>query len=162
LKNSINIRKLAIDKRICLKLLKQIYKYNSKNILLYIPMDIEVNIKPIIDKLRKTKNINVYVPFMVGDSFKVVKYRLPLKKGKFNIKEPKNSFVNVKIDMAIVPIVGVDSKNKRIGFGKGMYDRYFASLKQKPFTIFIQRILCKSNEILSNTYDIQSDCIITG
>ena len=162
LKNSINIRTLSKDKRICVSLLKQIDKFKPKNILLYIPMDMEVNVLPIINELRKKNNINVYVPLMVGESVRPVKFRLPLRRGKFNIKEPKNSFLKVNIDMAIVPVVGIDGIDKRIGFGKGMYDRYYASLNHKPYTIFTQRVLCKTTEILSDDYDIQADDIITN
>jgi 5-formyltetrahydrofolate cyclo-ligase len=162
LQNNINIRKLKKDKMICNNILKHINNINPKNVLLYIPMDIEVNILPIINKLRKRKNINIYVPYMIGKSFKPVKYRLPLKVGKFNIKEPLNSHMNVKIDMAIVPVVGIDGLNKRIGFGKGMYDRYFASLQKKPITIFTQSILCKTKDIISDQYDIQADYIVTN
>jgi 5-formyltetrahydrofolate cyclo-ligase len=124
-------------------------------------MDIEVNILPIINKLRKRKDINVYVPFMIGQSFKPVPYRLPLKTKKFAIKEPNFSNKMVKIDMAIVPVVGIDKLDKRIGFGKGMYDRYFWSLNHKPYIVFTQRVLCKSKEVLSNRYDIQANCIIS-
>lgn len=125
-------------------------------------MDIEVNVIPIINILRKRKDINVFVPYMVGETFKPVKYRLPLRKGKFNIKEPQNSYLNVEIDMAIVPVVGIDGINKRVGFGKGMYDRYYAQLKTKPYTIFTQRVLCRTNDILSDQYDIEADFIIAN
>lgn len=125
-------------------------------------MDIEVNILPLINILRKETNINVYVPYITGKSFRPVKYRLPLKVRKFNIKEPNNSFLKVKLDMAVVPVVGIDRLNKRIGFGKGMYDRYYASLKEKPYTIFTQRTLCKTSLILSDAYDIQADYIIAN
>lgn len=134
----------------------------AKNILLYIPLGTEVDVKPLINKLRKYKNKTIYVPFMEKDSFKIVKYRLPLKKKKFGIKEPNNSFFRArKIDLAVVPIVGVDSSFKRIGFGKGMYDRFFYRLNYRPKIIFTQLTLCKSEIILSNDYDIQADYIIT-
>ncbi len=140
-----------------------IIKNGAKNILLFIPLGIEVDVKPLIISLRKTKNINVYVPYMQGDSFKIVKYRLPLHKKKFGIKEPNNSFLKPsKIDLAIVPIVGVDGLNKRIGYGKGMYDRFFARLTYKPTIVFTQLILCQTKKILSNNYDIQADYIITN
>ena len=135
----------------------------AKNILLYIPLGIEVDIRPLIIKLRKDKNKNIYVPFMEGDSFKLVKYRLPLYSKKFGIKEPNNSFLKVrKIDLALVPIVGVDAIGKRIGFGKGMYDRFFDRLSYKPTLVFTQLTLCQSKKILSESYDIQADYIITN
>ncbi len=150
------------DKKTVKELKKLIDIYKPKNVLLYIPMDMEVDVLPLINSLRKSR-INVYVPFMVNDSFKLVKYRLPLEKKRFGIKEPKNSFCFQKeIDLAIVPIVGVDKLCKRIGFGKGMYDRFFDRLNYKPTVVFTQLTLCKAKEILTNKYDIQADYIITN
>ena len=150
------------NKLVVKKLENFINKSDSKNILLYIPLRIEVDVSPLIKNLRKNKK-NVYVPFMHGDSFKIVKYRLPLYKKKFGIKEPNNSFFKArKIDIAIVPVVGIDAVNKRIGFGKGMYDRFFARLDYKPTIIFTQLILCKSEKKLSEEHDIQANYIITS
>lgn len=150
------------DKKTVKKLEKFIDFYKSKNILLYIPMGMEVDVLPLINHLRKNKK-NVFVPFMVGDSFKLVSYRLPLQKKRFGIKEPNNSFcLKAKIDLAIVPVVGVDKECKRIGFGKGMYDRFFDRLDYKPIIIFTQLTLCKTDKKLSNQYDIQADFIITS
>ena len=151
------------NKIIFKKLKKFIKQSDSKNILLYIPLGIEVDVKPLINSLRKRKDTTVYVPFMQGESFKIVKYRLPLHKKRFGIKEPNNSFFKArKIDLAIVPVVGIDKLNKRIGFGKGMYDRFFDRLGYKPIMVFTQLILCKSEKILSDNYDIQADYIITN
>ena len=151
------------NKIIFKKLEKFTKQSDSKNILLYIPLGIEVDVKPLINSLRKRKDTTVYVPFMQGESFKIVKYRLPLHKKRFGIKEPNNSFFKArKIDLAIVPVVGVDKLNKRIGFGKGMYDRFFDRLGYKPIMVFTQLILCKSEKILSDNYDIQADYIITN
>jgi 5-formyltetrahydrofolate cyclo-ligase len=149
------------DKIVIKKLENFINRSKAKNILLYIPLGIEVNVNPLINKLRKTKN--VYVPYMENESFKIVKYRLPLQKKKFGIMEPNNSFLKPeKIDLAIVPIVGVDAIGKRIGYGKGMYDRFFGKLSYKPTLVFTQLILCQSDKILSESYDIQADYIITN
>lgn len=150
------------NKIIVKKLKDFIQEFEGDNILLYIPLGIEVDVNPLIRDLRK-KNKNVYVPYMQGKSFKIVKYRLPLHKKKFGIKEPQNSFLKPKkIDLAIVPVVGVDALAKRIGFGKGMYDRFFGSLNYKPTIVFTQLIFCESKEVLSNDYDIQADYIITS
>ena len=151
------------NKIIVKKLEDFIKRSDSRNILLYIPLGIEVDVKPLIKSLRKIKKREVYVPFMQGESFKIVKYRLPLHKKRFGIKEPNNSFFKArKIDLAIVPVVGIDKLGKRIGFGKGMYDRFFDSLNYKPTIVFTQLILCKSEKILSDNYDIQANYIITN
>lgn len=150
------------DKKTVKKLKRFIDIRKPKNVLLYIPMDLEVNVLPLINDLRK-QQINVFVPFMVEDSFKLVKYRLPLQTKRFGIKEPKNSFcIHKNIDLAIMPILGVDNQCKRIGFGKGMYDRFFYRLNYKPTIVFTQLTLCKANEVLTDHYDIQADFIITS
>ncbi len=154
--------KLYKDKKTVKKLKKFIDRYKAKNILLYIPMGMEVDVLPLINSLRRECK-NVYVPFMVEDSFKLVKYRLPLETKRFGIKEPKNSFcIHKNIDLAIVPVVGVDGECKRIGFGRGMYDRFFYRINYKPTVVFTQLILCKTKESLTNQYDIQADYIITS
>lgn len=74
---------------------------------------------------------------MQGESFKMVPFRLPLKKKKFGIYEAGNSLRDIKnIDVAIVPVVGVDGNLQRVGFGKGMYDRFFEKLKKETIHNF--------------------------
>lgn len=139
-----------------------------KNILLYAPLNAEVNIFPLIFYLKKQKNIKIFLPFVfqsgkdANRAFKIVPFRLPLTKNKFNIFEAKNSsFLHFgKIDLAIVPILGADCDFCRIGFGKGMYDRFYAGLKNKPKTIFVSRILCFSNAKISDFYDIKGDILV--
>jgi 5-formyltetrahydrofolate cyclo-ligase len=99
---------------------------------------------------------------MQGESFKMVPFRLPLKKNRFGIYEAGKSLKNIyKIDIAIVPIVGIDGNLQRVGFGKGMYDRFFAKLKKRPYTIFIQSEYCYTKELICDDYDITCDLIIT-
>lgn len=154
--------KYSKDKKTVKKLKRFIDYYQAKNILLYIPLGVEVDVHPLIKVLRREQK-NIYVPYMNKDSFKLVKYRLPLQKKRFGIKEPKNSFCKPKkIDLAIVPVVGVDGACKRIGFGRGMYDRFFDRLEYKPTIVFTQLTLCKAKETLTDKYDIQADFIITS
>ncbi|MEA3384695.1 MAG: 5-formyltetrahydrofolate cyclo-ligase [Campylobacterota bacterium] len=164
LKVSSKIGKIKKDKTVYYRIINIIDRYKPKNILLYIPLEAEVDVRPIINTLRKRDNCDVYVPFMRGKSFIPVKYRLPLKKKRFGIKEPNfSSFKNNKIlfDMVIVPIIGIDNTFRRVGFGAGMYDRYFETLKKRPITIFTQLKLCYENSTITNKYDISPDYIIT-
>ena len=152
------------DKLIIQSLYRIIQQYDAQNIMLFIPMEQEVNLYPLIRQLRRERKM-LYVPFMEGKSFRLVKYRLPLKKKKFGIKEPNDSKqYRVKdIDIAIVPVVGVDSTHRRVGFGKGMYDRFFdkhdKTIKQ---TIFVTRELCYSKEVVTDHYDVRADMIVTS
>lgn len=163
LKHAQNIRRMKKDKKVLDKLYQVICKENAQSILLYLPMRMEVNLYPLIIKLRKEKK-NIYVPFMEGKSFRLVRYRLPLSKKQFGIKEPNDSkqFRNKKIDIAIVPIVGMDAARKRVGFGKGMYDRFFEKEQSNiNKVVFVARELCYSKKVVTDHYDVKGDMIIT-
>lgn len=141
--------------------LKRVLKnIDFKTILWYLPLKTEVDTLKILSSFRR--NSTVLVPFMEGVSFKVVKFRLPLYKKRFSIKEPNNSFLKFSsIDVMIVPVVGVDGNLRRIGFGKGMYDRFFESLKRRPLVIFVQLCECCTKSLIGKTHDIQADIYIT-
>ena len=142
-------------------LLKKLLNKKYKNILLYLSMGNEVNTKFLIRKLKQ-KNKRIFVPFMQDISFKMVKFSLPLKKKKFNIYEPKNkNKTKYKIDVAVVPIIGMDNNFKRVGFGKGMYDRFFDNLKYKPDIIFVQIYPCITKKVITDKYDIKANSYIT-
>ncbi|MCK5293793.1 MAG: 5-formyltetrahydrofolate cyclo-ligase [Arcobacteraceae bacterium] len=156
--------KLKKDKYISNEILKIIKFEKPKNILLYLPLDMEVDIRPLINGLRKERNYKIFVPYMVGDSLKIVPFRLPLKTKKYKIKEPNfsNFSYKVNLDLAIVPIIGYDESFRRVGFGVGFYDRFFSSLKKRPKTIFTQLCSCKATNVLTLKHDVKADYIISS
>jgi len=152
------------DKKIVQLLYRYIVQSNAENVMLYVSLKQEVNLSSLILRLRKEKKA-LYVPFMEGASFRLVKYRLPLKKKQFGIKEPNGSrqYRIKNIDLAIVPMVGTDETHRRVGFGKGMYDRFFEKQsKNIKQTVFVARELCYSKEIVTDHYDVKADVIITA
>jgi len=163
LKRARGIRKYKKDSEVVKKLNRLIQSSNARTVLLYLPLKMEVNMYPLIVQLRKQNRV-VYVPFMEGKSFRLVKYRLPLRQKQFGIKEPNDSkqYRNKTIDLAIVPIVGVDATLRRVGFGKGMYDRFFEKEKKNiKKVVFVARELCYAKEVITNHYDVKADIIIT-
>lgn len=142
------------------KIYKELKGKKRAKILLYYPLAFEANVLKIIKKLRQ--KCEIYIPFMQGESFKMVPFRLPLKKKKFGIFEAGNTNRKInKIDIAIVPAVGVDGNLQRIGFGKGMYDRFFTTLKKRPYIIFTQAELCYTKEFICDSHDIACDVLIS-
>jgi len=162
LRRSAAICRYSHDNFIQRRLLDYILERKARKVMLYLPMRTEADISPVIKKLRGM-GIEVYVPFMVGESFLLVKYRLPLQKKQFGIYEPKFSkqYRKRKIDLSIVPIVGTDPTLRRIGFGRGMYDRFFAKLSYTPVIIFVQIEECLIKKSICDSYDIQADYYIT-
>ena len=145
-------------RRVLESLIKDI---KPSSILFYLPLGYELDLRELL-KYQKRSIKKCYVPFMVGESFKMVPYRLPLSVGNFGVSEPKNTNKKIKnVDVAIVPVLGVDSDARRVGFGKGMYDRFFPTLDKKPITIFVQLDECICNEKITDHYDVQADIYIT-
>ena len=160
-KKQMNYNKIYKNSLLNKQLKKLLLKYKNKTILFYYPLPMEANIVKTLQYMRKVSD--VYIPFMEGESFKMVPFRLPLKKKKFGIFEAGNTYKNInKIDIAIVPAVGVDGNFQRVGFGKGMYDRFFEKLKKRPYTIFIQNEYCYTKEYLCDDYDISCDILLTS
>ncbi len=151
------------DRKVIHTLYQIIRQEKAQSILLYIPLKIEVDVHPLIRLLRQEGRM-VLVPFMEGESFSLVKYRMPLERKQFGIREPKNSklYRRREIDLAIVPIVGTDLTLRRVGFGKGMYDRFFErERKNIKKTVFVSRRLCFAHQVVTDRYDVMADMIIT-
>jgi len=160
LKESNRSTKSYRDARVRSRLKKVMKELAPERVLAFWPMGFEADIRETIHTLRRESQ--VYLPFMDGVSFKMVPLRYPLERKSFGIYEPRDSYTKYNlIDVAIVPVVGVDGLFRRIGFGKGMYDRFFPTLKKRPFTIFIQSCECKTTQNICDDYDVQGDLLIT-
>jgi 5-formyltetrahydrofolate cyclo-ligase len=152
------------DRRLLERLRRHFKRRNPRRVLLYFPLKMEVDVRPLIGELRR-RGVEIYLPFMEGASFRPVKYRLPLRRKRFGIYEPKNSrqYRPRKIDIAVVPIVGTDPTLRRIGFGKGFYDRFFEKEKRDiEEVIFLQRRLCRSPYVITRSHDVRADTLIAG
>jgi 5-formyltetrahydrofolate cyclo-ligase len=161
-KSNKNVNTYKLDKDLNNKLYQFIKKRKAIKIMLYIPLKIEVNISSLILKLRREKKV-LLVPFMEGESFSLVKYRLPLSRKQFGVKEPKNTNkYKHKIDLAIVPIIGTDKTLRRVGFGKGFYDRFFEKNHKRIHKIlFVGREHCVSSKIITDDHDVKGNIYLT-
>jgi 5-formyltetrahydrofolate cyclo-ligase len=160
LKRLSGIQKYRANRLVTARLQALIERLGCRSLLMYLPMPHEPDVRKLMRRYRVRGQ--VYVPFMEQESFKLVKYRLPLIKKKYGILEPPDScFYRARIDLAVVPVVGVDARLRRIGFGKGMYDRFFSRLDSKPLIVFVQLERCFTTETVTDDYDVQADFYIT-
>ena len=125
------------------------------------PFGNEVDIMPLIATLRQRK-YRVFIPFIQGLSFKMIPLRMPLHKNAFGIYESNNSiFKVIKVDAVIIPVLGIDKLFRRIGFGRGMYDRFISALKDKIQIIFVARSANYVLDVITQDYDVQGDYFYT-
>lgn len=161
LKKRVKISARCLNYKI-FKGLKRVFQlHKPKNILIYIPLSYEVNLLK-IERYFKLK-CQVFTVSMENLNLKVVKLRRPFKKVTFGIKEPINSNKSIqKIDLAIVPVVGVDGHFARIGHGAGFYDRFFDSLNYKIKTVvFVSIIDLFTKDFLTDSHDIKAKYYLT-
>lgn len=119
-------------------LIESDFYYNSKVIGLYYPILNEVQTFRILNhSLMRSKT--VCLPAVVNDKLVFYQYtsNKELKKGKYNIMEPNVTHVemNNHLDLLIVPGIVFDIVGSRIGYGKGYYDRFIASISCNYLTI---------------------------
>ena len=165
LRSAAVVSRYAKDKKISQKIEKILLKERPKSILFYLPLTLEVNLNSLMSKQQK--KLKIFVPYVEKESFIMVDYRLPLEKNSFGIYEPKaHNLARKNVDLIIVPIVGIDKNMQRVGFGKGMYDRFFAACTKnsakKPIVVFVQREACISRDKICDSYDIKCDYYVTS
>lgn len=71
----------------------------------------------------------VYLPRVCGDDMVAVPYTQGTKlvKNSYGIEEPEGQAYEGKIDVCLTPLLAVNSKGFRLGYGGGYYDRFFAA-----------------------------------
>ena len=95
---------------------------------------------------------------------------MQIEKGAYGIYEPKTSLEEAKQeeltknDLVFFPGLAFSKDGKRLGRGKGFYDRYFFDLWKKPHRPqFIG--LCYEEQIVNtiptDSYDISMDALLT-
>ena len=124
-----NYRKQASDKIIASFLALDSYK-NAKTVFSYVDFGSEVKTRKLLEKMLEEKV--VYVPKIINKEMKLVQLKslLDVEQGHFGIFEPKNNnFYNDGVDLVITPSVVFAKDGYRLGYGKGYYDKYFATGK---------------------------------
>jgi 5-formyltetrahydrofolate cyclo-ligase len=83
-----------------------------------------------------------------------------MEAGVYGIPIPKESDV-VRPDLLLAPMLGFDAAGYRLGYGGGYYDRTFASISPKPYTIGIGYDLSRLETIYPQPHDIPLDAVVT-
>ncbi len=110
------------DIAICEAFLAEFYKFDS--FLIYNSLPLEARTDLIIAELLKGGK-KVYLPRVEGQNIVAVPYfGGELKTGAFGIGEPQGQAYNGLIEVTAVPLLAVNSRGYRIGYGGGYYDRY--------------------------------------
>lgn len=104
---------------------------NKRTVMAYWPLKDEVDIRPLIERLVAEGRV-VLLPKVVDDELmELRRYTSPadLAEGAFRIMEPAGEpFCDYeRIDVALVPGMAFDAAGRRLGRGRGYYDRFLAA-----------------------------------
>ena len=115
------------------------------------------------DFLRKwSGKKRFYLPRINGVDLEVLPYEESrLELGTFHIEEPSGNEITdpEEIEMVVVPAVAYDRKGRRLGRGKGFYDRFLKTTKATKVGIGYEFQLV--DELPSEPHDIPMDIVIT-
>lgn len=113
------------------QLLQNHFFINAKNIMLYYPMKNEIDLRTL---MQPTQGKRFFLPVTHRRSLEVREYigEQNLKKGRHRIPEPQTPSYKGKLDLIIVPGVGFDHHNHRLGRGGGYYDRFLRKYRHVP------------------------------
>lgn len=138
----------------------EIFK-NARSIASYFPMGSEVRTQDVMQEILGDGK-SLVLPKVIGDnlSFRKITDFRNLEKGGFSIMEPKDECPIIeKIDVVLVPTIGITRKGIRLGYGHGYYDRFLSSSKAKTIALTYSKQIVKS--IPSSERDKKIDWIVT-
>lgn len=128
----------------------------------------EIDTSLIINYIKKHHpHINIAVPQSNFSSLTLTHFLmnddLVIEKNYWNIPEPVSGIkINPdKIDMVLVPLLAIDQKGFRVGYGKGFYDRFLIECRTDVKTVGLSQF--EPIEKISDTdeYDFALNSCIT-
>lgn len=117
------------SERIIAKIERLPWFEQASTILLYYPVHHEVDLRALLTKYLGKKTLLLPIAHRRRMEVRPYEGEELMKRGRFGIPEPQTLPYSGPIDLIIVPGVAFDSKCRRLGHGRGYYDRF---LKKVP------------------------------
>lgn len=81
---------------------------------------------------------------------------------KWGIPEPEGETIHpIDLDVVVVPLLAIDQKGHRVGYGKGFYDRFLAQCRADVFTIGLGFFPPLAAIAGIDSYDVALDAYVT-
>jgi 5-formyltetrahydrofolate cyclo-ligase len=129
----------------------------------YWPFQAEVDLRGLIDRLR-AQGWAASLPLVVkkGAPLEFLRWvaEAEMDTGVYGIPVPLIR-VPVQPDVVVIPLVGFDAQNFRLGYGAGYFDITLAALQPRPRSIGVGFELSRLETIHPHPSDIPLDLIIT-
>tara|TARA_B100000965_G_scaffold47151_1_gene34523 strand:- start:1065 stop:1637 length:573 start_codon:yes stop_codon:yes gene_type:complete len=156
------------SKKINAHLINEIQSRDLKKILMYQFIDNEPCINKTIE-LSWQKSREVYIPKVISRE-EIIINRFSkdskMSNNKYGIKESDDmeTVEFHEIDVAVLPLVGIDVNGFRLGYGGGYYDRLSnqrSKMAKKPFIIGVGYAFQILEISFAEDHDLKCDSVIT-
>ena len=148
------------------RLLRSEFWASAKTALLYAPMPDEPDIWPLVEAALVEGKIVALPRFLDAQSHYaaacVRDLKSDLQAGKFGIREPVKSCTPMPfadVNLVLVPAIAFDLRGRRLGRGKGYYDRLLTEISGTKCGVAFDEQMVE--EIPFETHDQQMDWIAT-
>ncbi|HEU5070669.1 MAG TPA: 5-formyltetrahydrofolate cyclo-ligase [Verrucomicrobiae bacterium] len=159
-------RRAAASQEICRRLLAQPVWQQARHVLIFVPLRDEPDIWPLTAAAKrsgKTVALPRFQPDTGGYAAAVVDDAARnLAPGKFGIREPAPDCPAIalnRLDLVLVPALAFDWHGRRLGRGRGFYDRLLADVSGTTCGVALDEQLVA--DIPVEPHDILLNCILT-
>lgn len=132
----------------------------AEKILMYHSLPDELETREFMKKWRNIKRF--YLPRVNGVNLEILPYdETRLEIGSFHIEEPtgNDTVSSEEIELMVIPGVAFDRSARRLGRGKGFYDRLLKETKATKIGVGYEFQLV--DELPSEDHDVPMDIVIT-
>ncbi len=151
---------------VCARLREQPFWRQARHLLFYASLPDELDLWPLIEEALRDHRTVALPRFLVETgAYGAAVIQNPTKdlvKGKLGILEPSSHcrwFALNQLDLVLVPGVGFDVNGRRLGRGKGYYDRLLPSVGGIRCGVAMDRQVLPA--IPAEPHDVMLDCILT-
>ena len=159
-------KRVADSAQACHLVEQQAVWKEAGSVLLYAPLTEELDIWPLLTKALAAGKIVALPRFIVEKNLyaacQICEPTRDLKPGHFGIPEPSAHCPPIAIyglDFILVPGIAFDLHGRRLGRGKGFYDRLLAVVRGTTCGIAFDEQIVR--EIPVEPHDIRLNCILT-
>ena len=129
----------------------------------YLPFKHEIDARPLVRDLLENgwaAGLPVVIDKKGPLEFRAWRPGILMTPGVYDIPVPAERKI-VKPSVLLVPLVGFDAANYRLGYGGGYYDRTLASLLPRPTTVGVGFELSRLETIYPQPHDDPLDDVVT-
>jgi 5-formyltetrahydrofolate cyclo-ligase len=148
------------------RLLQQPLWRRATAILFYAPLPAEIDIWPLLTEASETGKMVALPRYGAGSgayvACQVRNSTEDIRVGQFGIREPRADCIETplnRLDLVLVPGIAFDLHGRRLGRGRGHYDRLLAAVRGATCGVAFDEQIVRAVPV--EPHDIHLDCILT-